>query len=986
MKPRFPESRKGKTFDPSSPGDPGKPIHPPREPSAPIGKRMKSSMLTSFFLYFTVVSFVPLVVLGILSAQVASRSVLSAQNSAMESILRAQNDIMESIAGQAENLLSAIVGTDSISEAIDSPATGDEYLKLATQARIGYVLSNFLSIKGLSLIHLWVPGGLDFRVGSTLYSENLREDLKSQIFNLLSVSEKSILWLGVSESLSGNDSGQKVVNVARLITRMDKTKFTSVPRAVLMLSFDPDTFGASLSEAAETTGARFMLIDVNGKIVAHSDSVKAGSAVQARLLADLDGKATTRHHNDDRGRNLLFSRRVERTGWTLVALMPESILLRKTWDIYLVTMGCAFIMFIGTLLFTIIVLRRWVTPLRSISSAFRALGQGSLDENFRLKAASLDEVGDLVRWFNAYLESIREKRRMDQALLASEARYSLVARATNEGLWELDIGSGKAFFSERFVQMLDFDSQEFGSDPEAWFSRIHPQDRPEFDRELAAHLRGESPVFKNEYRICRKAGQYIWVSTRGLALHDPGSGAMRMAGSNSDVTDRRRAEDRLRFEAEYDMLTGLHNRKWLNGKLESILRRVGRTGGDPDYGIIFLDLDHFKLINDTRGHNVGDKVLVAVAERLRSCVRDPECLARLGGDEFVVLVDHDPERNAQLIVDNIERALDVPIDLDEGHFLVTASIGVNIGRSEYSATADVLRDADIAMYKAKAGGRARREYFDDTMREDVFRRMELENELHTAVRNDGIAASYQPIVRASDGVCLGFEALARWPHAEFGLVMPGIFIPLAEESSLILELGRYMIRKAARQVAQWKRAYPDRSFYVSVNLSPFQIKDSFLIKKMVESILEEGATPQDLVLELTESAFIEDPAMTGSVIESARKEGFRIFLDDFGTGYSSIGYLKDYHFDAIKIDRQFVAGIGDDARVARLLEVFTELAGVFDLGIIIEGVEQKEQLDLLAGIHVDAVQGDFFSRPIDAQAAANWIESMPIVPSGENPQ
>lgn len=715
MKPRFSGSREGKTSVSSSPADSGALLLPSYDPRASIGSRMKSGMLSSFFMYFIIVSFVPLVVLGLLSAQVASRSVLSAQNSAMDSILHAQNDIIESITGQAENLLSAIVGTDSINEAIDSPAPGDEYLKLATQARIGYVLSNFLSIKGLSLIHLWVPGGMDFRVGGTLYMENPREDLKSGIFRLLAASDRSILWLGLGESLSGTDKGQKVVNVARLITRIDKTNLASVPRAVLMLSFDPETFGASLAEAAAATGARFMLIDGNGRIVAHSESIQTGSAVPAALVADLGKHAAVRYHEDDRGRNLLFSRSIERTGWTLVALMPESILLRKTWDIYFVTIGCAFIMFIGTLVFTIIVLKRWITPLRSISSAFRTLGQGSLDEKFRLKAGGLDEVGDLVRWFNAYLESIGEKRRMDQALLASEARYSLVARATNEGLWELDFGSGEAFYAERFVQMLDFSLEDFASDPEAWFSRIHPLDRPEFDRELVVHLRGESPVFANEYRICRKDGLYIWVLTRGLAIHDPGSGAMRMAGSNSDVTDRRRAEDRLRFEAEYDILTGLHNRKWLNGRLETLLHRGEKTGGETDYGIIFLDLDHFKLINDSRGHKVGDKMLIAVAERLRSCVENPECLARLGGDEFVVLMERDPARNARSIVDNIERTFDVPIELDEGQFLITVSIGVNLGRSEYSTTDDVLRDADIAMYRAKTGGRARCEYFDETM-------------------------------------------------------------------------------------------------------------------------------------------------------------------------------------------------------------------------------------------------------------------------------
>lgn len=447
---------------------------------------------------------------------------------------------------------------------------------------------------------------------------------------------------------------------------------------------------------------------------------------------------------------------------------------------------------------------------------------------------------------------------------------------------------------------------------------------------------------------------------------------------------------------EYDALTGLHGREWLAEELGRML--LFRNTGDGSSGkwtpgnrrgvLILLDLDHFKLINETRGHAVGDRVLVIVADRLRAAVRDLGRVARMGGDEFAILVDESGDDSgcvsaecasdeAIAVADAVGSALDSPLETDGFRFVVTASIGINPIRPAYISADEVLRDAEIAMYRAKSGGRNRWECFEEPMREHVSRRMDLETELRTAVRTNGIQVKYQPIIRIFDGVCVGFEALARWPHAEFGLVMPGVFIPLAEESNLILELGRYMIREAARQIAIWKKDYPDRIFYVSVNLSPLQIRDSFLIEKMVETVIAEGAAPSDLVLELTESVFLENPTLTGKMIDSAREKGFRIYLDDFGSGYSSIGYLRDYHFDAIKIDRQFLSGLGRDNRAARLLGIFADIASVFDLGIVMEGVEDKSQFDLLSEMRIDAIQGDYFSRPVDASRIGEWIAALP---------
>lgn len=849
---------------------------------------LKGSMLSSFSWYFVLVSFIPLVALGTIASRLAMDAISSSQAAALDSVLESQSDIIDGLVLQAENLMTSIKDNESINAAITSAEARGGYFSPSVRSTIMHPLSDLLSIKGLSLIRIVTASGAEVDVyegGASNFSASAQDaNADFRIRERLARTDKDTLWLGaeVPAGSSGSNGRIDVVAIFKGVDPANLKRDKADDAAYLLLGFEPESFGRALNSASKSTGASFILIDSQGRIISRTDGTKTGNPVEDALLHLLQGPQNVRHTFQGFPVRVRYTH-MRSTGWTIAALLPESIHYARIRDIRNATLGFAVLMILGTLIFTIRVARRWVVPLRSLSEAFSHLGhlggnfsrlghfsrpgippdQGE-DTGNLAKAASYvvsaedspGEVRDLMRWFSIFLETERERIRMDQALRESEAR--------------------------------------------------------------------------------------------------------------------------LRFEAEFDLLTGLHNRRWLFQTLGDWIK-LHQTDETATFAAIFLDLDHFKLINDTRGHHVGDRILVLVAERLRECVGNRGELARLGGDEFIILIKDNRQRIESALVDDIESALLAPASIDDMRFNLSASIGIALCDHAYASPEEVLRDADIAMYRAKAGGRARREVFDNTMREQVFHRMELESELQAAVRMGGLGVYYQPIIRVQDRVCLGFEALARWPHAEFGMVMPGIFIPLAEESSLILEIGRYMVRKAARQVAEWKRQYPDKKFYVSVNLSPFQIRDEQLVEKMVESIRAEGAEPSDLALELTESAFLEDPGLTGQVIDNARAKGFRIFLDDFGSGYSSIGYLKEFHFDSIKIDRQFLAGLGKDQRVARLLKVFSEIARIFDLGVILEGVEEDAQFELLSGTSIDAVQGDYFSRPIKPSEVGAWIESIPSV-------
>ena len=427
-------------------------------------------------------------------------------------------------------------------------------------------------------------------------------------------------------------------------------------------------------------------------------------------------------------------------------------------------------------------------------------------------------------------------------------------------------------------------------------------------------------------------------------------------------TLRQRTED-LAHVAVHDTLTGLPNRVLLADRLSQALRRSAREGSSV--AVLFIDLDRFKFVNDSRGHAVGDELLLAVAGRLRGVVRDHDTVARFGGDEFVVVCeDRDAAAQASCIARRIADTLREPVLTDDQEVFLGASIGIAVADRGAASPESLLRDADAAMYRAKERGRDRCEFFDAVMRTEAVARLETQSALHRAVERDELRLHYQPVVDLASGAVCGVEALVRWARPNHGLVGPGAFIPLAEETGLIVPIGRWVLEESARQVARWQEARPGQPLAVNVNLSAAQLRQPDLIADLAAVLAASRLDPGALCLELTESTFMEEADGHGAALAALKALGVNLAIDDFGTGYSSLTYLKRFPVNVLKIDQAFVGGLGRDASDTAIVRSVIDLAHALGLTVVAEGVETAEQAAHLRRLGCDLAQGYYFARPL----------------------
>jgi diguanylate cyclase (GGDEF)-like protein len=501
---------------------------------------------------------------------------------------------------------------------------------------------------------------------------------------------------------------------------------------------------------------------------------------------------------------------------------------------------------------------------------------------------------------------------------------------------------------------------------------VHADDRASLGQALEAHFAGADQHFEHEHRIQHRDGSYRWMLARAVAVRDPATGrATRVVGSQTDVTDRKAAQQRLQHDALHDALTGLPNRVLFLDRLDQAIRRAQRSEGAACAAVLFLDLDRFKVVNDSLGHHVGDRLLVAVAGRLEAALRPTDTVARLGGDEFTILLaDVVDTRGAIQVADRVHQALRAPFEVGGRELFVDASIGIAVAGTA-AAPEDVMRDADVAMYRAKGDGRGRHAVFDAAMHARVLRRLDMETELRQAVEAGAIEVAYQPIVLTTTGRIAGFEALARWPDGHGGFHDPADFVPIAEETGLIVALGAAVLRAACAQLAAWRELPGAGELTVGVNVAQRQLTDPGFAATLAGALHDARLDPSALRLEVKEPELSRDPEALRRVLAHLLDAlGVRSHIDGFGTAASSLQLLHGFPGDAVKIDRALVTRMGNDSGAFEIVKALAGLAHNLGLEVVAEGVESAEQLDSVALLGCEFAQGFHVCAPLPPADAA----------------
>lgn len=556
-----------------------------------------------------------------------------------------------------------------------------------------------------------------------------------------------------------------------------------------------------------------------------------------------------------------------------------------------------------------------------------------------------------------------KRRRTEQALRESEERYALAAKGANDGLWDWDLRANTIYYSDRWKEMLGFAPDEIDNSLETWFDRVHPDDSARIRQEVEKHITGQTQLFSVEYRMKMKDGSYRWLLSRGRAVEDEKGLSCRMVGWQTDSTDR----------VEHDSLTALPGRGLFLDRISWALART-RRGGADQFAVFYMGIDRFKIINDSGGYEAGNRILIQLSRRIEQLLRPEDTLARMGGDEFTLLIEGiEGVGSATQIADRILASTRKPFSLEAGEAHITMSIGVVIGDEKDTDPEETLGRAQKAMNRAKAAGKDRYEFYQEGMADGLRNTLLKETLLRRALQNNEMFLVYQPQVDASDGRIVGVEALLRWVNPTLGFVPPPDFIPLAEETGLIVPIGEWVLRTACRQNKEWQKMGLD-PIRVAVNISSRQFRAGNLAQVVADTLQDTELDAVWLDLELTESMLIEKVEQAIEELKRLHKLGIHLSLDDFGTGYSSLSYLKQLPIDTLKIDKSFVADITDDPDAASICHTIISMAHSLRKGVIAEGVETPEHQAFLKKHACDQMQGWLFSRPVKPEEIANLLQ------------
>ncbi len=665
---------------------------------------------------------------------------------------------------------------------------------------------------------------------------------------------------------------------------------------------------------------------------------------------------------------LASDKKVPIAGWILSAVLPteEAFAPMRDMQQRMLLLTLALTLLVAGL--TWWMLRRQFSPMLAATTRLEVMSANT-QALTPLPVARQDEIGQLIGGFNRLLGTLAQR---EEALKESEQRWKFAIEGAGDGLWDWNLNDGSVFFSKRWKEMLGFTEDEITPCLADMEKHIHPDDRADALAAMQTCLDGNTPIYASEHRVRCKDGSYKWILDRGMVVsRAPDGKALRMIGTHSDISTRKAAQDEIRSLAFYDPLTALPNRRLLLDRLRQALAASTRSGHQG--ALMFIDLDNFKTINDTLGHDKGDLLLQQVAERLLANVREGDTVARLGGDEFVAMLENLSENvqeaatQAENAGEKILAALNQPY-LFAGHpKYSSASIGITLFADHQESINELMKRADLSMYQAKNTGGNTLRFFNPEMQALVMARAALEASLREALLKTQFLLYYQAQVTDAHRLT-GAEALVRWQHPQRGVVPPDEFIPLAEKTGLILPLGQWVLEAACAQLASWATRPGLAHLTVAVNISALQFHHRDFVNQVLTALEHTGANPKRLKLELTESLLIDNVEDVIARMESLKQKGVGFSLDEFGTGYSSLSYLKRLPLDQLKIDRGFIRDILTDANDAAIAKMVVALGESLGLSVIAEGVEIEAQRNFLADRGCHAYQGYLFSQPLPAEA------------------
>ena len=591
------------------------------------------------------------------------------------------------------------------------------------------------------------------------------------------------------------------------------------------------------------------------------------------------------------------------------------------------------------------------------------------DEATLQRAKVTEPFGYMIKPFeerelHSHIEIALYKHRMERQLRESEERYFLATQGSNDGLWDWNIQDQKIYFSPRWKSMLGYSDTVIGTSPIDWFNKIHPADREQVEKRITQHLNGASSHFESEYRILDAKGEYRWVLCRGQARRDEKGSALRIAGSQTDITDRK----------VYNPLTGLPNRILFIDRLEHAMKRAKPQ--TKAFGVAVVEIGDVKTIASSLGHVCADHLICEIARKIQGCLSVNDTAAHFGNDDFVLLLEEATDgKSAAIAASRLQRELEKPFQIDGQPVYITPHTGITISTGEYLHPEELVRDAYAAMQRAKAEGNGRFEIFDRKMRSSAIARLKLEADLRSALENRQFRIHYQPITCLKTGRLAGLEALVRWQRMG-DLLLPKDFLSTAESTDLLIPLERWVLKEACMQTARWKLR-DGAPLTVNVNICAKHYTNPNLVKEVREALQRSGLAPQRLRLEITESALMNDTESVSKTLSEIRAMNVQLHMDDFGTGYSSLSYLNRFPINSLKIDQSFVGRLGLCEETWKIVQAIVNLGNNLEMELIAEGIENIMQLRMLQTLKCDYGQGYYFAKPLEPEEVEILITNPP---------